>query len=128
MHTQDLHNDDAIGDEDTGPIIVTCARCDTMHPGFAPTQAYGCSADVVDAYGTKGIYGHYGSAVADMTFFAFTPTMPQEPALDLNDSVCDACLTVLIEAGHLSEQPYPMHPAFDPNGDGSDDDEQDEPE
>lgn len=87
---------------------VTCACCATTFPALTHDQAYGCATEVIIAEGVKGLYGAYGSTVADGTFFAFTTPTAQHADLDLGVIVCDACLTTLRDGGHIAETPYPL--------------------
>lgn len=82
--------------DDDLAATVTCARCRTRFDGFSETQANGCAADIhADA-----VYGHYGSAVADMSHFTYMGgTRPAD--LPLNGQICDACITQLEAAGIL---------------------------
>ena len=76
---------------------VTCGHCKASFEGLSDTQANGCAADV---HGQK-IFGHYGSAVADMTAFRFTALRPRE--LQDGCQACDACLRAWLEEGLIEE-------------------------
>ena len=91
-----LHEDD-----DDEAVTVTCCRCATVFEGMWPTQASGCAADVHE----EGIYGHYGSAVCDMTRLLYTSGVRPE-ALVPGQQVCDPCLEEMIAEGLLKEDDY----------------------
>ena len=56
------------------------------------TQAYGCAATVRD----NQLYGHYGSAQADMQVYQFGEVRP----LWIHDGmICDDCIAMLKQQG-----------------------------
>ena len=87
------------GDDEGKTPIVICARCKREHEGFTHDQADGCAADI----SAKGIYGHYGSAEADMTEMHFTPDHPDVPKGLEGGQMCDLCIIELRDKGALVE-------------------------
>ena len=69
---------------------VVCASCGTSFEPICAGQAYGCAAEA----GPTAVYGHYGSAVADMVEFPFKGL---RPSWVRDGIVCDVCIRKLIE-------------------------------
>lgn len=97
---------DGANDENEHAPIISCACCAKTFFGFAPEQADGCATDVY----ADCIYGHYGSAIADMTYFHFMPEkLPH--AMQVGAQICDDCITALMADGTLNAAPQHMEPA-----------------
>lgn len=79
-------------DDDTVEVICTC--CKRSFPGFAPSQANDCAADLVG----DTITGHYGSSIADLTHFRF---LNGRPAGLTDGVICDSCILAFLEAKTL---------------------------
>lgn len=80
----------------TNDPIVTCCHCKAQFEGFSDTQANDCAADVKP----DGIYGHYGSAVADLQVLPYAEgSVPA--SLTLDGQICDPCIVKMQESGVL---------------------------
>lgn len=78
---------------------IACCRCTATFPTFAKGQAHGCAAHI----DTDGVYGGYGSEIADLTRLVFTdPAL--KAALPQGGALCDGCLQALLDAGALVEE------------------------
>lgn len=103
-------------DEDDAPTTVTCVRCAAQFAGFSPTQAHGCATEIFETSTptgiVKGVCGHFGSTVADLQVFEFTPKAAQASDLPTDGLLCDACVTVLVESGALEPGKHVHHPMY----------------
>lgn len=88
LHPAEEHDED--------DVIVTCACCAKTFPGIAPTQAYGCAADL----SARGVTGHYGSEVCDLEFLPFTHADHGCPE---RGQICDTCIRAMLEDGTLGK-------------------------
>ncbi|GEM_PF-5366852 len=77
---------------------VTCVRCNKTFECFCDDQAHGCAANIVDG----SIYGHYGSAVADLMLLTIDPK--HLLLIPKNGVICDVCITALDEQGAFISQ------------------------
>ncbi|MCW3782502.1 hypothetical protein [Defluviimonas salinarum] len=79
------------------PETIACGLCGREHkPVFlgSTDQGDGCAAEVAEGR----LFGHYGSAVADMTVLDFKGDVPADGTL-----VCDTCITEMLADGRLAE-------------------------